>query len=294
MTDQIRPCPLCGETRFKSSYPWAIEFDREHYFYYRCIACLSVFVDPVPDESTFAKIYAKTVYHDTHYSENKSVHYRSAVSLLERFAPPGSSVLDYGCGFGQFLAQVQAAGFQGTGVELDADAAGVASSNAGCKVLTVADFHQQLSNARYEVLHLGDVLEHLPEPAAELTQLLQYLKPGGLLFVEGPLEVNPSPVYFASRMFGVIKRSLRPDFIGKGKPTHLFRTGGNQQMAFFKRVAPSLEQLHWEIYETGWPYAEGGVAKRLVAKTAMLLGGHKLCGVTFGNRFTGLFRFKGR
>jgi hypothetical protein len=101
-------------------------------------------------------------------------------------------------------------------------------------------------------------------------------------------------VYLATRIFGAIKHRLRPEFVGQGKPTHLFRIGGRQQLAFFKRVAPALEQLHWEIYETGWPYANNGRVKSLISKAALLLGGRKLFDVTFGNRFTGLFRYKGR
>lgn len=145
--------------------------------------------------------------------------------------------------------------------------------------------------SQYNVNHLGDVLEHLPDPAATLTQMLGYLKPGGLLFVEGPLEVNPSPFYWASRLFGTMKHGLRPNFVGSGKPTHLFRTGGHQELAFFKRVEPGPELLHWQIFETGWPYDSGNVVKRFIAKAAILMSGKTIAGMTFGNRFTVIFRY---
>lgn len=44
---------------------------------------------------------------------------------------------------------------------------------------------------RFDAIHLGDVLEHLPHPAS----LLRELEPlGGVFFIEGPLENNPSLV----------------------------------------------------------------------------------------------------
>jgi len=271
------------------AFPWVIVFEGDRFGYYRCADCSSVFVDPVPGEQTFARMYAKTDYHDCHYSECKSGHYDAAAQILAKFAPAGSSVLDYGCGFGHFLRAVRSAGFNGFGVEFDAEAANAAAHAAGCEVVSVAEFDCQPA-VRFDVIHLGDVLEHLPNPAETLAHLLNYLKPGGLLFVEGPLEVNPSPVHWASRLFGTIKHGLRPDFVGQGKPTHLFRTGGQQQLAFFHRVEPKLELLHWEIYETGWPYAGNGVIKDLISTVATWLGGKKFREITFGNRFTGIFR----
>jgi len=291
MPDAIRPCPLCTGPAAEAAFPYAIEFDGQRFAYYRCADCRSVFVDPVPDAPTFARMYAKSAYHDCHYAESESRHYAAAATLLGHFAPAGATVLDYGCGFGHFLRAVQAAGFPASGVEFDAEAAQAAAHNAGCEVWSVQDFPQHSAARTFAVLHLGDVLEHLPDPAATLTQLLAHLKPGGLLFVEGPLEVNPSPVYWASRLFGALKHRLRPGFAGPGKPTHLFRTGGRQQLAFFQRVEPSLERLHWEIYETGWPYASGGLIKRLIARAALLVGGRRLGSTTFGNRFTGIFRY---
>lgn len=291
MSNSPRSCPLCTGSAKGTTYPYAIEFAGQRFHYQLCASCCSVYVDPVPDTQTFARMYAKSDYHDCFYGECDTARYEVAARLLLPFAHAGATVLDYGCGFGAFLQAVKAAGFTPYGVEFDVDAARFASENAGCDVIAVANFPRSDLPEKYDVIHLGDVLEHLPDPAETLSQLLPHLKPGGLLFVEGPLEVNPSPVYWAAHAFGTLKHVLRPQFVGQGKPTHLFRTGGSQQLAFFNQVAPALELLHWEIYETGWPYADGGVIKRLISGAALILGGKKMGGVTFGNRFTGVFRY---
>ena len=59
------------------------------------------------------------------------------------------------------------------------------------------------SGRRYDIIYMGDVLEHLPAPAATLRDLDGLLAPGGLFFVEGPLEDNVSLVYYSARLFGL-------------------------------------------------------------------------------------------
>jgi SAM-dependent methyltransferase len=252
-----------------------------------------VFVDPVPDADTFAKMYAKASYHDAHYIDGDPGHYESSAKLLADFLPKGASVLDYGCGLGLFLKALQAEGFLVTGVEFDQEAADYAATNVGCPAFAVTDFLSRPHVAAYDALYLGDVLEHLPQPSATLLELLGFVKPGGLLFVEGPLENNPSPVFWAARLFGAAKRRIRPAFVGGSPPTHLLRVNASQQLAFFARIEPGLSRLHWDVHETGWPYASGGPPKRAIASVAMALGGKQICGASFGNRFRGVFRLPG-
>lgn len=284
-------CPLCEGPASGPAFPYAIRFANQIFHYLRCRDCRTVFVDPVPDGACFAQMYDKASYHDAHYSASDLAPYRQAASLLGQFAQPGFTVLDYGCGVGHFLQAVKAEGFVPFGVEFDAPAAAAAAVHAGCRVVTVADLDRAYAGQLFDVIHLGDVLEHLPDPAATLTGLLTRLKPGGLLFVEGPLETNPSPVYWAARLFGGVKHRLRPAEIGAGVPTHLFRTSAPAQARFFRQRFPSLKPLVWQVSESGWPYAEGNWIKRGVAAAAITLGGRTLAGFQLGNRFQALYSF---
>jgi 2-polyprenyl-3-methyl-5-hydroxy-6-metoxy-1,4-benzoquinol methylase len=283
-------CPICNASPSKRAFPYAIHYNKQQFNYYRCGDCSSVFVDPSPDKSTFAKMYAKSDYHDLHYDEQRSNHYNEAVELLKSYSTPGSLVLDYGCGIGHFLKAACSAGFGCFGVEFDRDAATSASLNAGCDVVSLEEFSKKKTQDKFDVIHIGDVLEHLPYPAETLVDLLTRLRPGGLLFVEGPLEINPSPVYWASSLFGSIRHLFRPTFVGQGKPTHLFRTGSEQQLKFFNHVSKSLHLLRWEVYETGWPYINQGFLKSVIARAAIFVSGKKVFGSPLGNRFIGVFR----
>lgn len=287
--EQSRTCPLCGAKATGVDFPYATRFNDVRFNYLRCGNCSSVFVDPVPDLETFARMYAKSDYHDCYYEGKDGGRYTESARLLKQYLPAGALVLDYGCGIGAFLKALGAEGFVPFGVEFDQDAARFAGENARCSTLSVDEFRARSEGLKFDAIHLGDVLEHLPDPAGTLRELLSQLRPGGVLFVEGPLEINPSPVFWAARLFGAIKLMARPAFIAGHPPTHLFRTGAKQQLAFFTRVDTSLSLQHWHIYETGWPYASGGKIKRAIAGLAIRLGGKRLFGSTFGNRFCGLF-----
>ena len=281
----VRACPICGCAPNKLSFPYTTSFNGVIFNYVKCGMCKSVYVDPVPDEFTFSLMYAKTAYHDLHYDDIKEDDYNESAQLLSQVLSPGATVLDYGCGVGGFLKACRSKGLTPVGVEFDSEAALYAEEISKCEVIEVKDFSKYALPSSVDAVHIGDVLEHLPDPAGTLSFLISLLRPGGMMFIEGPLELNPSVVYWASRAFGTIKRVIRPKFLPSGPPHHLFRIGEYQQKRFFAQVDSSLRMFHWQVYETGWPYIGGGVVKRSIAACAILLGGRHFAGATFGNRF---------
>lgn len=211
--------------------------------------------------------------------------YLESVSFLSEYLTSGQLVLDYGCGVGGFLMACKKYGLVPVGVDFDRDAALAAGRLAGCDAMSVDEFEGLKPTSPYQVIHLGDVLEHLPDPLTTLSQLAERLPEGALLYVEGPLETNPSPVYWAALIFGSLKRVFKPNFIAERPPTHLLRTDAGSQKLFFSRIPVDLALKAWQVTETGWPYANGGLVKRSIAKVARMLGGRHVMGRVFGNRF---------
>jgi SAM-dependent methyltransferase len=284
-----RPCPLCGSQGGRPAFPFATRFNGRRFAYLACEGCSCVYVDPVPDAETFSRMYAKAHYHDAHYADADQAVYLESARMLRELLPAGARVLDYGCGTGAFLQALREVGLAAVGVEFDQDAARAASQRSGCEVHTVDAFWAGPAPG-FDAVHLGDVLEHLPDPAAVLRQLLGRLRSGGVLFAEGPLEVNPSPVHWCASLFGWAKRIAQPGFVASHAPTHLYRASSRQQLAFFQRVEPRLSLQRWELYETGWPYARGGRLQRTIARTAIALSSWRRS--LFGNRFRGLFLYR--
>jgi 2-polyprenyl-3-methyl-5-hydroxy-6-metoxy-1,4-benzoquinol methylase len=286
---KARSCPLCGGRPARLTFPYVTLFNDTQFDYLKCGACKSVYVDPVPDAQTFALMYAKSGYHDCFYGGGKGVDYSDSVRMLRQYLAPGATVLDYGCGLGGFLKACGAQDLVTFGVEFDDDAALFAAKAANCEVFSIDIFSKLNKTSSFDAIHLGDVLEHLPDPAETLSRLLDYLRPGGVLFIEGPLEINPSPVFWVANIFGMVKRILKPNFMPHDPPTHLFRTGANSQKAFFMRLDNKLNIRYWQVFETGWPYlGSGGWIKRRVAALAVFMSGRQFFGFSFGNRFTAI------
>jgi 2-polyprenyl-3-methyl-5-hydroxy-6-metoxy-1,4-benzoquinol methylase len=283
---ESRSCSMCRGELGAEAFPYRTCFNGQHFSYRQCQSCDSVIVATVPTAETFARMYAKENYHDNHYAAVSAAPYLRSARLLSRHLPAGATVLDYGCGAGAFLASVKAQGLLPFGVEFDAEAANHAAQVAGCTVFTMAQFEGGEIAQRFDAIHLGDVLEHMPDPMGAIDRILTLLKPGGVLFLEGPLENNPSLVFWAARMFGAIKRSINRQASAQGAPTHLIRTHAAAQRAFVGHLSGQFKERHWRVYETGWPYRDGGVVKRCIAGAAQVLSGvTSPLGLELGNRF---------
>jgi SAM-dependent methyltransferase len=110
--------------------------------------------------------------------------YRKYADAL-RPAQPGARVLDVGCGVGQVLARLIDAGFAAHGVD-------VSEPNLTRARKTTA--HCQLYDGRrlpYPEAHFAsagalNVLEHVEEPEAFITELVRVVTPGGRVVLSSP------------------------------------------------------------------------------------------------------------
>ena len=280
-------CLLCNNSLSKSVFPWKIKFNNEIYSYKKCSKCSSVSVDPIPNNNAFKVMYSKEVYHDCHYYNKDKTRYDFSAKLLLNYASNDSLVLDYGCGVGYFLDALINNGFNTAGVEFDKNI--IYNLNNKILFFTFDEFYSSNNKLMFDVIHLGDVLEHIPDPNETINKLLKYLKPNGILFIEGPIENNHSLVYYCSLLFGYLKKFLIPNYIGLGTPWHLYRVNENQQKRFFEKFS-KLKLLHWEVLENGGPYINNGYIRNLIAKLAILMSGFKISKYTFGNNFISIFK----
>jgi SAM-dependent methyltransferase len=290
-------CLLCGGEPTGPAYPYGTRWNGRDFDYLRCGRCGSSFLDPLPSAEDFARMYSASAYHDTYY-EALDEPTPTALPAVAAKVTPGARVLDFGCGNGAFMVTARRAGFDCVGVELDPEMRARAAANSGCPVHALEEV--RASGMRFDLIHLGDVLEHLPAPRETLESLRPLLAQGGSFFIEGPLEDNASLVYYASRLFGAAKRALGRNVRGGYPPYHLFRTSAAGQRRFFEAMGWTVH--HYSLEETGWPYLlpgdtplRPGSPGRLVRMTigaAAKLGtaaGRPL-GVPLGNRFAALVR----
>jgi 2-polyprenyl-3-methyl-5-hydroxy-6-metoxy-1,4-benzoquinol methylase len=106
--------------------------------------------------------------------------------MLEMLAGMGSAkVLDIGCSGGLLAERVRAAGHHVTGVDY--------LEIPGVRERTDSFFQADLSQGipaevgtGYDLVIAGDIIEHLPQPAQILREILRVLRPGGQVFLSVP------------------------------------------------------------------------------------------------------------
>lgn len=104
---------------------------------------------------------------------------------LEKVTGRLGSLLDVGCGTGEFLARAQAHGATVTGVEPIEDAAHFARER-GLNVLTATLEDSDLPERSFDVVSALHVLEHLTDSVGFLGTLARWARPGGHVLIEVP------------------------------------------------------------------------------------------------------------
>jgi len=104
----------------------------------------------------------------------------SSREYVERFIPPGvTSVLDIGCGYGDFGAYLKQTrpGIEVWGLDSSPAVAERASERLDCFVL--GTLHSDAPTRRFDCITFNDTIEHFPDPWDALQQARALLGQGG-------------------------------------------------------------------------------------------------------------------
>ena len=109
--------------------------------------------------------------------------------LIEEIPFGPHIVLEVGCGQGETGAALKKEGraFWVTGIELVDDAAQCANKILDQVIIgNIEHIELPFSQGQFDVVILGDVLEHLVDPWKQLKRLLQYVSPNGIVVASIP------------------------------------------------------------------------------------------------------------
>jgi len=192
-------CPICKSgNRFLLGKPGRISEVFRKYSeisqvnIVRCADCSGKYIHPM---MYFSPEFIQELYSLDYFNANGAVEdfknvgekisIMAAVKRLYGDAH-GKTMLDIGCGTGEFLKAGADAGFEVTGIDVDRTTTEFVSGKYGFRTLTGLLEARTFPSASFDVVVFSHVIEHLQEPTELLAIIRSILKPQGLLLMCTP------------------------------------------------------------------------------------------------------------
>jgi SAM-dependent methyltransferase len=246
---EVKRCPACDASGRATAFTVGDWDDREweaRWSYVRCTSCGSVFADPQPSNAELEHAYGLSY---GPYEPPAGLLARLARPLVMReakalvaAAPAGSLALDVGCGPGQMLERIRAAGWTGPlrGIEPNAEVARATSTRVGVQVDVAPVEALPGDLPRAGLIVLRHVIEHVREPLAVLEALSDVLEPNGVLYVG-----TPDARALSARAFG-------RHWHGWDPPRHLAVMPRDAVRTLLARAGLELVQERWDWAPQMW------------------------------------------
>lgn len=160
--------------------------------------------------------------------------------LLEQFERyrGGGRLLEIGCASGWLLKHAAERGWHVTGVEYSAEAAAHARS-LGVTVHVGGLEDAKLAPGEFDLVYMGDVLEHVPDCRDTAERVAELLASGGHFFVRGPITTNTLARQLALRVYGLLGRDLVLD----EPPYHLWEFTPSSLRRLMQKVGLEVVEL---------------------------------------------------
>ena len=227
MTDTPPRCPVCGSSRI-TERPFQYLFRERRLRGLGCARCCVIFIHPQPTSEELKELYSSEYFeggdfrcgHEGGYCDPATLQHLTDPTLLLhiRDSYRGNRLLEIGCAGGAFLNAARELGFTVQGVELSEDACRMARETFGLTVFPGDVIEAHFQDGSFDVVFMGDVLEHLPDPVSTLREVHRILAAGGLLVLGVPSQTNSLFSRVGFRIYGAMGKRATVAL----PPYHLF------------------------------------------------------------------------
>ena len=168
-------CDLCGSKEQRVLHIKRDYVTGQNVTLVEC-SCGMAFVNPMPTVEAIPRLYPEEYLKDKPLSHSL---YKEMLKLLPRH--PSGSLLDIGCGRGDFIARASEAGWKAEGVDL------IAWENPSDLSIRVGDFPtMDFPQDHYDVITAWAVLEHVRSPSLFFQKISRLLKHDGVFLFTAP------------------------------------------------------------------------------------------------------------
>jgi 2-polyprenyl-3-methyl-5-hydroxy-6-metoxy-1,4-benzoquinol methylase len=207
-------CNLCGgkqSTLVQSCAP--------PYSVVKCKSCGLVYTNPQPDPAILEDHYQEEYYREWIQSQAapRLSLWKKRVRTIGRYKTAGR-LLDVGCGIGTFLDVAKKSGWDVQGTEVSGYAVRYIKETYGIHVEKGLFEQLNFPENHFDVITFWHSLEHVADPAVNLSYARTLLKDNGLMIVACP-NVNNYIMYFLYRLVKGRRLAL---FSPDAKEQHLF------------------------------------------------------------------------
>ncbi len=194
---QFSPCPICNKEDISTLlHTKDYSLTGEDFQIIQCANCSLEYTDPVPSKDLIAPYYNFPSYISHTDSKegfvNKLYHKVRNRTLIQKtnwvqslFTGHKGHILEVGAGTGAFANAMSKKGWKLTALEPDAASRQKALENYAIQLLPIEELYT-LEPAKYEVITLWHVLEHVHDLNAYMKAFYSLLKPNGRLIIAVP------------------------------------------------------------------------------------------------------------
>lgn len=182
-------CSICEEKRVDGLFSAPDRFHQRDRLYplLRCPSCSLVWLRDVPDQEEMAFHYGAG-YHQAITSAGETGIDKRWNFARERVleSKEGGVLLDIGCSSGGFLRSIKSPDWKLYGVEMSGSQAQRAEKMSGAKIFVGSILDAPFSSSSFDVITGFHVLEHVYQPKEVIRKAWEWLKPGGILYLQVP------------------------------------------------------------------------------------------------------------
>ena len=191
-----KKCPWCNsENNHKFLELKDYFLTQEEFEILECDDCKLLFTNPCPTPDKIGDYYKSEDYlsHNEEkkslfakiYNKVKRINIKNKFNIAVSHQPSAISLLDIGCGVGDFLLYAKEKGCNITGIEPSEDARTIAEKKLECKILSPEEL-QNIPDNSFDIITMWHVLEHVADLKTEIQHLQRILKKDGKLVLALP------------------------------------------------------------------------------------------------------------